>query len=298
MTNLNLELIEKVRNGAIIEHKSMKELATQLNEVIFAVTGLSKNLYGDCNYYGLDDKGNVLTTDIAFQGAEIIPLSAFFTNELLKEDLNLIAQIDARLKHYNLIQPIDTTEGEQEQGKEWKFGEWAWNSYTKNFLGIITRLDLSDIAEVTLDNQNGESKIFATSTMLLKPTTEEIQAHLVEIAQKKYPVGAKIKNNGHDESTKGCGVLSNIRDYSLEDLGLWAEATDGYCVLLWSPTKGWAELAPIETEQRYEVVTALMPSCDDDYMIVVSSSISTKLQKLKAEELAEAIKQYLSTNKF
>jgi hypothetical protein len=37
--------------------------------------------------------------------------------ELPKEDLNLIAQIDARLKHYNLIQPIDTTEGEQEQGK-------------------------------------------------------------------------------------------------------------------------------------------------------------------------------------
>jgi hypothetical protein len=31
---------------------------------------------------------------------------------LPKEDLNLIAQIDARLKHYNLIQPIDTTEGE------------------------------------------------------------------------------------------------------------------------------------------------------------------------------------------
>jgi hypothetical protein len=30
---------------------------------------------------------------------------------LPKEDLNLIAQIDARLKHYNLIEPIDTTEG-------------------------------------------------------------------------------------------------------------------------------------------------------------------------------------------
>jgi hypothetical protein len=31
---------------------------------------------------------------------------------LPKEDLNLIAQIDERLKNYNLIQPIDTTEGE------------------------------------------------------------------------------------------------------------------------------------------------------------------------------------------
>ena len=31
---------------------------------------------------------------------------------LSNEDLNLIAQIDERLKHYNLIQPIDTTEGE------------------------------------------------------------------------------------------------------------------------------------------------------------------------------------------
>jgi hypothetical protein len=36
---------------------------------------------------------------------------------LPKEDLSLIAQIDARLKHYNLIQPIDTTEGEFEYRK-------------------------------------------------------------------------------------------------------------------------------------------------------------------------------------
>jgi hypothetical protein len=41
--------------------------------------------------------------------------------ELPKEDLNLIAQIDARLKHYNLIQPIDTTEGEPiETEQSWK----------------------------------------------------------------------------------------------------------------------------------------------------------------------------------
>jgi hypothetical protein len=40
---------------------------------------------------------------------------------LPKEDLNLIAQIDARLKHYNLIQPIDTTEGEPiETEQRWK----------------------------------------------------------------------------------------------------------------------------------------------------------------------------------
>jgi hypothetical protein len=37
---------------------------------------------------------------------------------LSNEDLNLIAQIDARLKHYNLIQPIDTTECEQEHAEQ------------------------------------------------------------------------------------------------------------------------------------------------------------------------------------
>jgi len=40
---------------------------------------------------------------------------------LSNEDLNLIAQIDARLKHYNLIKPIDTTEDEPiETEQRWR----------------------------------------------------------------------------------------------------------------------------------------------------------------------------------
>jgi hypothetical protein len=41
------------------------------------------------------------------------------TNKLPKEDLALIAQIDARLKHYNLIDPIEQVEQPKEEVKEW-----------------------------------------------------------------------------------------------------------------------------------------------------------------------------------
>lgn len=49
--------------------------------------------------------------------------------ELPKEDLNLIAQIDAKLKHYNLIAPIEQVEQPKEEVKErWKpsFGCKYW----------------------------------------------------------------------------------------------------------------------------------------------------------------------------
>jgi hypothetical protein len=39
--------------------------------------------------------------------------------ELPKEDLNLIAQIDARLKHYNLIAPIEE-QPKEEVKKRWR----------------------------------------------------------------------------------------------------------------------------------------------------------------------------------
>jgi hypothetical protein len=214
---------------------------------------------------------------------------------LTEQDLKRIeAIVEAKLKHYNLIKPIDTTEGDKEQGKEWKVGEWAWNSYTKEFLGIITRLDLSDTSEVTLDNQGGESKLFATLTMLVKPSPKEIQAHLVEIAEKKYPVGAKVR---FGKFTKEIGVPLCF-EYKNGKL----ECAD---FEYWTPTNGWAELAPIETEQRwkpklgekYWIVTGY---CEVEQIIYlwgngyVEAGNCFKTEQ-EAQKAAEAIKQYLTT---
>jgi hypothetical protein len=174
--------------------------------------------------------------------------------KLLTQEECLISDINERLKRLEDLyfskgqetkQPIDTTEGEQEQGKEWKVGEWAWNSYTKTFIGIITKLDLSDIIEITLDNQDGKSSHFAISILLVKPTTEEIQAHLVAIAEKKYKKKDKIKI-----ATGAIVELSEGFTYEIGRLWMgcvnYKERND---IVVWQNGK-WAELAPIETEQR------------------------------------------------
>jgi hypothetical protein len=54
------------------------------------------------------------------------------------------------------------------------------------------------------------------------------------------------------------------------------------------------ELAPIETEQRWKV--EVVRTITDDCGIYITRK--PPLRKLKARELQEAIKQYLSTNKF
>jgi len=166
---------------------------------------------------------------------------------LPKEDLNLIAQIDARLKHYNLIQPIDTTEGE--------YVRCVGENPNYTIGKIYPVIEWIDTRPTLKDDKGTEWSVYGED---FKPATH---AEFLAQEQGKEPNPNVIKF--YDKYFKKAKTI-----------------------------------APIETEQRYEVVTALMPSCDDDYMIVVSSSISTKLRKLKAEELAEAIKQYLSTNKF
>jgi hypothetical protein len=54
------------------------------------------------------------------------------------------------------------------------------------------------------------------------------------------------------------------------------------------------EQAPIETEQRWKV--EVVRTITDDCGIYITRNIP--LRKLKAEEIAEAIKQYLSINQF
>jgi hypothetical protein len=327
MTNLNLELIEKVKSGkAAIEHTQKKEDNKKLQSVLIAAfpnSTVASYLFEE-KYYGQAIKGsNKEEWDIYVTGEEqnleIISLSAFFTSELPKDNLSLIAQIDARLKHYNLIQPIDTTEGEkqpqsvtvgtgkqnhlsgaqplaQEQGKEWKVGEWAWNNNRKNMLALIVNINGN---KVQVDNQDGKIEWWCNRFIIETPTPEEIQAHLVAIAEKKYPVGAKVK---FGKFTKEISVPLCFK-YKYGNL----ECAD---FEYWTPTNGWAEIvAPIETEQRWEpkllevyyyineqfkVSNTIVTHYDlDSPRILAGNCFKTEQEAQKA---AEAIKQYLSNN--
>lgn len=106
MTNLNLDLIEKVKSGkAAIEHTQLKEDIDKLKLVLlnaFPTSELAYYPFGE-RYYGKTYKGSKEDDwDIYVMGEEqtleIIPLASFFTNSLPSEDLSLIEQIDKRLK--------------------------------------------------------------------------------------------------------------------------------------------------------------------------------------------------------
>jgi len=244
---------------------------------------------------------------------------------LSNEDLNLIAQIDARLKHYNLIQPIDTTEGEQEQGKEWKVGEWVKvvnggngalaangviglvmqkpSTKPSNYGGEVWEIK----AAIYIDSPNGYVCGLCNGHILSKPTTEEIQAHLVAIAENKYPVGSMFKDLLLNQY-KYKVLDHNFKYYSKGEIKKLS--VNGFSV--WLNGK-WAELAPIETEQRWKPEKGQLyyyvnftqkdkigsftwvPDETDVDFYELGNCFETKEAAQKA---AEAIKQYLSNNKF
>jgi hypothetical protein len=223
---------------------------------------------------------------------------------MTNEDKALISDMNERLKRLEEIyfskgqeikQPIDTTEGEQEQDKEWKVGEWVKDEMGN--CGLV--IEILKNGDLRVDNQSPYGGLITIGTIYVyQPSPEEIQAHLVEIAEKKYPVGAKVK---FGKFTKEISVPICFK-YKYGNL----ECAD---FEYWTPTKGWAELAPIETEQRW------MPEKGEDYWLVlgycnveqtthdfwnekyveVGNCFKTEQEAQKA---AEAIKQYLSTNKF
>jgi hypothetical protein len=306
MTNLNLDLIEKVRQQkAAVQYNSNVDNLNHLQALYEAIYPNNDIIIlGNSNYYYTGYNGTGWSGEVCPINMEAIPLSAFFIEPnlslddkaLIKETSDLLKQLKPLLNKVDkfIYQPIDTIEGEQEQGKEWKKGEWAWNSYTKTFLGIITRLDLSDITEITLDNQDGKSKPFANLAMLVKPSPEEIKTHLVAIAEKKgYKPNVYIRS--------GKGAFKNL----IED-GANFHYTKGMLmhgsILIWCVELGWATIlpteiiAPIETEQRWRVEVMLRAGYRDDVKIVVTLNDGF-ISESSGRQLAEAIKQYLSTNK-
>jgi hypothetical protein len=221
---------------------------------------------------------------------------------LPKEDLNLIAQIDARLKHYNLIQPTDTTEGEPnpnvikfydkyfEKGKEWKpkVGEWVKDK--QDNCGLVK--EIKDKDNIVVDNQSPHGGLITISLeFILKPTDKEVETWLVSIAEKKYPVGTKFKNA---VSNKEIGITDGDYEYSKENNALYTkDKPNKVSQCIWYNGK-WAELAPIETEQPGEKYGVNVGANHSKFEVRIFGIESEE----KANKIREAIKQYLSTNKF
>jgi hypothetical protein len=235
--------------------------------------------------------------------------------------------------HFTPYQPIDTTEGEpfhcetettceyqcsvckqeteflaQEQGKEWKVGEWVKDE--QGDIGVIKR-GLRDSKYIEIDNQDGD--VYEQyEWCLTKPSPEEIQAHLVAIAQKYigkkvYELHKGVKrtiidgggtNNGdwfYDEKADTLYALSPESEWDLDE--------PNECSNPPIYRKGkWAEIipeiiAPIETEQRWGVNVRPMRHNFNDHEITIYLDNGV-LSIAEAKKAAEAIKQYLSTNKF
>lgn len=106
-SNLNLDLIEKVKSGkAAIEHTRKSKDQQLLNDVLSAAfPNLTKYALGTDKYYF--KKANDYGYDSLYfhcpERMEAIRLSAFFTNELPKEDKQLISKIDELLGQLNNI---------------------------------------------------------------------------------------------------------------------------------------------------------------------------------------------------
>ena len=107
MNNLNLELIEKVKSGvACIEHTQKEKDLEKLTVVLkYLFPNDTAQILGMGKYYYTFN--NSLSAWWQSQekphGMESIPLSAFFTNELPKEDKQLISKIDELLGQLKTI---------------------------------------------------------------------------------------------------------------------------------------------------------------------------------------------------
>jgi hypothetical protein len=361
MTNLNTDLIEKVKKDNIsifVGKNGDRDLLIKLLTHIYP----HQTPPTSCNWeYYQNDDGRWVS--LSHTSREAIPLSAFFIEPNLTSEDNaklstqeqaLISDMNERLKRLEVIiadrmspciaeeivQPIDTTEGDyvrctfwngelytdgeiyhvvngmiinnsgfnddyadlithqpffepathaeflaQEQGKEWKEGMW--------FKTGVGRLYL--IVELNGHNFKADNQDFdvfnATSLDFIYPATpEEIQAHLVAIARKKYPVGATFIN-----------LYSNVRQIVANHK--YTHYKNGELRvnggLVWHNGK-WAELAPIETEQRWEnkdftFKTFVQHDSFDGYSVLIT--VNTQSKETAYKKL-DAIKQYLSTNKF
>jgi hypothetical protein len=181
----------------------------------------------------------------------------------------------------------------QEQGKEWKVGEWVkWGDK----LGIIAFVMTKIQFHYNVNCQNGKTYIVCKNEFI-KPTDKEVETWLVAIAEKKYPVGTKVKcTDGYTYEVKTHNFTFNNPNWLLVKVHTNFRGEDNY-ITLYNNGK-WAELAPIETEQRWLVNVERTYDHLNEYRIIVELDEKNGLKKERADKAADFIKQYLSINKF
>ena len=185
-------------------------------------------------------------------------------------------------------------DNEQQSHVEWKVGEWAWNGYSKDFLGTIKSIDKTAYYAIELDNQDGKTDMFCNLDMLVKPTKEEIEQHLVKIAKEKYPIGTKVKEVGTDvEYTvthDGYRYVKSLNDLSF--ISLEEEWHKGHSnPTIWQ-NGVWAE--PITEQKERFKVDVCKHSTQNNYRIEVKlNGVDVRLPKEEAERAAQAIRETL-----
>jgi len=122
----------------------------------------------------------------------------------------------------------------QQEPKEWvKVGEWVKKE--NGYIGVVT--DIS-IHTLTVDPQDGINEDYMGMVEAIKPTQSEIQAHLTKIAEKRYPVGTKVKDGNDKIHTIGVSDF----DYDVKENALFGRCIEfeGW-LRLWD-IDGWAEI--------------------------------------------------------
>jgi hypothetical protein len=232
--------------------------------------------------------------------------------ELNKEDYETIeAIVKAQLEHYNLIQPtakdgyggnytylancdyvISTEEAytAQQQG-EWKVGEWVKDK--QGNCGLV--VEIVDKENIMVDNQSPHGGLITIGfEFILKPTTSEVEAHLVEIAKKKMPIGCKVK------AISGTFVISTQEfSYNKDNNTLLALVRNGgedYYKTVWNAEDSWAETIVEDVKDRFKesIAVSIMQSSKRNYYVVVDTHYKD-LTNGEAQYIADKIKALLQT---
>lgn len=225
------------------------------------------------------------------------------SNELSQEDKDFITELQESIKKLQglYIALKERRDNEQQAPVEWKVGEWAKTSGGRIFL-IDELGENGSMFGYTHVSENDWVVITAGYVeTLTKPTKEEIEQHLVKIAEKKYPVGTTFKGLV-SEDNEYVVIDHNFKYYDngeTQDLSLY-----GYMV--WRDGK-WAEPITEQKERWYPLIgeqyyyitelftvkSAIRENCiEDELRIVIAMNFFKTLQSATkaAEQIRETLK--------
>lgn len=183
-----------------------------------------------------------------------------------------------------------------QQQVEWKEQEWAWADKSKTILGIITKIYSGKNTFADINTQTEKYNIITGIYIeeFTKPTEQEIFNHLRGIAEKKYPVGTKVKVFDSQFVKINTG---NEFTYSDKKLSMRSrETNDDVFWTIWQNGK-WAEQVEDVKESDNEKISVQVIQSSNSgsknwYVVVDSHYEDLTIQQ--ANEIAQKIKQLLT----